>query len=252
MEELLKSLGVNPGLGKEAILEQLGSKQMEYLERLDNVEDENRRQQLKAELKRIEDGIALVSGSGLENATGIKRDVQESFDELKNQPLEQEKEMLAEDPLDVYSNAYYIMSNEDRDKGFAMICELAEDGNVHAQYGLGWIYSVGDQGIPQDDALAVKWYQIAAEAGHSWAQGNLANCYINGRGVEQSDELAYGWYLKAAQQESPLAQRMLGNMYLEGRYVEQSKETAIEWWKKAAYQKELGAISNLAVFGIMP
>jgi len=160
--------------------------------------------------------------------------------------------MLEMDEISAYKRAWYIIENEDVDRGFAMICELAENGDVNAQHGLGDIYLVGLFGISKDEARAVEWYQRAAEAGHALSQGILAGCYFDGYEVEQSDEKAYMWYLRAAEQGDPLGQRMIGNMYLEGRYVERSKEKAIEWWKKAAYQKEEASVSNLIKFGIMP
>ena len=41
---------------------------------------------------------------------------------------------------------------------------LAEQGYASAQYNLGQMYRNG-QGVPQDDAEAVKWYRLAAEQG---------------------------------------------------------------------------------------
>ena len=41
---------------------------------------------------------------------------------------------------------------------------LAAQGNAAAQYLLGLMYGRGD-GVPQDDAEAVKWYRLAAEQG---------------------------------------------------------------------------------------
>ena len=39
---------------------------------------------------------------------------------------------------------------------------LAERGDAEAQYNLGVMYRNG-QGVPHDDAEAVKWYRLAAE-----------------------------------------------------------------------------------------
>ena len=156
------------------------------------------------------------------------------------------------DDFSAYKKACYIIENEDVNQGFSMICEMAENGNVYAQKGLGDIYFYGDFGIPVDKKCAAEWWRKAAEAGHPLAQGNLAACYYEGYGVEKNDEMAYRWYLKAAEQDDPLGLRMIGTMYIEGRYVERSKEKAIEWWKKAAYQKDEAAVVNLIKFGIMP
>ena len=43
---------------------------------------------------------------------------------------------------------------------------LAEAGATEAQYSLGVKYDTGE-GVPQDDAEAVRWYRLAAEQGHA-------------------------------------------------------------------------------------
>ena len=47
---------------------------------------------------------------------------------------------------------------------------------------------------------AAKYYKLAAEQGHPFAQTNLGVCYRNGWGVQQSDSQAVHWYEKAAEQ----------------------------------------------------
>ena len=55
-----------------------------------------------------------------------------------------------------------------------------------AQFNLGLMYDKGE-GVPQDDAEAVRWYRLAAEQGHAEAQANLGWMYDAGRGVPQDD-----------------------------------------------------------------
>jgi TPR repeat protein len=43
----------------------------------------------------------------------------------------------------------------------------AEQGYASAQYNLGRMYANGD-GVPEDDAEAVRWYRLAAEQGKEW------------------------------------------------------------------------------------
>ena len=68
----------------------------------------------------------------------------------------------------------------------------AEQGDADAQYHLGVIY-VGDQGVPQDDAEAVRWERLAAEQGDARAQSHLGNMYHYGEGVPQDDAEAVRW-----------------------------------------------------------
>ena len=84
----------------------------------------------------------------------------------------------------------------------------ADQGNAGAQYALGRKYANG-QGVPKDDAEAVKWYRKAADQGNSWAQYALGWMYDNGRGVPKDDAEAVKWYRKAADQGNAAAQNNL-------------------------------------------
>ena len=52
------------------------------------------------------------------------------------------------------------------------LTRCAELGDAGAQGNLGWMYATGE-GVPQDDAEAVRWYRLAAEQGYASAQYNL-------------------------------------------------------------------------------
>jgi len=49
-----------------------------------------------------------------------------------------------------------------------MLRSLAEQGHAEAQYNLGVMYDYGE-GVPEDDAEAMKWFRLAAEQGHQHA-----------------------------------------------------------------------------------
>ncbi len=72
----------------------------------------------------------------------------------------------------------------------------AERGDGDAQHQLGRAYQQGD-GVPQDDADAVRWYRVAAEQGHVQAQNDLGNAYANGSGVSQDANEAVRWRVAA-------------------------------------------------------
>ena len=55
----------------------------------------------------------------------------------------------------------------------------AEQGFAIAQYNLGIMYGNGD-GVPQDDAEAVRWYFLAAEQGNEYAQSLFLSMYHMG------------------------------------------------------------------------
>jgi len=70
---------------------------------------------------------------------------------------------------------------------------LADQGNASAQYNLGIMYGQG-QGVPQDDAEAIRWYRLAADQGDASAQYNLGIMYGQGQGVLQDNVMAHMWY----------------------------------------------------------
>lgn len=78
-----------------------------------------------------------------------------------------------------------------------LMTPLAEDGDRHAQYLIGFMHERG-QGVPKDYAAAAKWYGQAAELGHPFAQNNLGVLYKHGRGVPKDPVAAYTWFSLAA------------------------------------------------------
>ena len=103
---------------------------------------------------------------------------------------------------------------------------LAERGHVTAQSNLGIMYSQG-QGVPQNDAEAVKWLRLAAQQGDDTAQYNLGVRYFEGRGVPQDYTEAVKLYRLAAEHGLDSAQTNLGNMYRYGRGVPQDYTEAV-------------------------
>ena len=69
---------------------------------------------------------------------------------------------------------------------------LAEQGDVVAQFNLGFMYDEG-KGVLQDYKTAVKWYTLAAEQGDAYAQYNLGQMYRKGEGVPQDYVYAHMW-----------------------------------------------------------
>ncbi len=111
---------------------------------------------------------------------------------------------------------------------------LAGLGNPDAQYNVGLMYSVGQGGVPQDYAEAIKWYHKAAEQGHARAQHNLGRMYDAGEGMPQDYAEAVKWYGKAAEQGHAGAQNNLCLKYVDGKGVQQDYVQAYKWCELAA------------------
>ncbi len=124
------------------------------------------------------------------------------------------------------------LSLEDR-RLLRRVQRAAENGDPGSQAYLGTMYSKG-QGLPEDPALAMKWYTMAAEQGHAVAQYNIAVLHAHGRGVLQDHALASVWFRKAAEQGLPEAQMQLAANHYLGRGVLWDPTEAEIWFSRAA------------------
>ena len=132
-----------------------------------------------------------------------------------------------EDTPTAYGRGYYATA--------LLIRPLAEQGNAIAQYNLGVMYDQGE-GVPQNDAEAMKWYRLAADQGHARAQYTLGTIYHEGRGVKQNYAEAFKWYRLAADQGDAEAQFNLGAMYAYGQGLAHYLVSALMWFNLAAGQ----------------
>mgnify|MGYP001068180095 CR=1 FL=1 len=153
---------------------------------------------------------------------------------------------------------------------------LAEEGNVRAQFFMGYMYDLGF-GVQKEDQEAVKWYRLAAEQGYSRAQFRLGVMYDLGFAVKEDDQEAVKWYRLAAKQgyapankiiydlaekSVPPALRILkadaekgvagaqfrlGMMYDLGFGVPEDDQEAVKWYRLAAKQGVAQAQSNLGM-----
>ena len=113
--------------------------------------------------------------------------------------------------------------------------QAAEQGDATAQFNLGNMYANGE-GVPQDDAEAVRWYRLAAEQGLASAQLNLGVMYATGDGVPEDKAETVQWYRQAAEQGLTEAQYNLGVMYGNGQGVPENDAEAVKWFRLSAEQ----------------
>ncbi len=145
----------------------------------------------------------------------------------------------------------------------------AKEGVVDAQALLGQILLEG-RGIAQDEALALRWFQIAAQGGHlmarnmagrclehgwggaadeaqaarqyriaaeaglDWAQYNYANLLATGRGVAEDQPQALDFYRLAAEQGHAKSMNLVGRYLEDGRFCPQDLEAAVSWYRRSA------------------
>lgn len=112
----------------------------------------------------------------------------------------------------------------------AIVRPMAEKGYAFAQFNLGVLYDRG-HGLPQDNALAMQWYQKAAEQGLPQAQVNLAIMYEEGQGVPVDKVRAYFWYALANEQgdsQAPQAKQELAKKMTPAQ-IEDAERQITEW-----------------------
>ena len=108
--------------------------------------------------------------------------------------------------------------------------ELAEQGDVAAQFYVGVMYLVG-KGVPQSYEMAFRWLRNPADHGSAMAQALLADLYYQARGVRRDYVQAYVWAsLAAAQGYRPADSLRDGAVRrLSSAQIEQAKALVAAW-----------------------
>jgi TPR repeat protein len=114
--------------------------------------------------------------------------------------------------------------------------QLAEQGDVAAQFYVGVMYLVG-MGVPQSYEMAFRWLRKPADHGSVQAQYLLGSLYYEARGVRRDYVQAYVWAsLAAAQGYHPADSLRDGALHsLSSAEIEQAK-TLVAAWKPATDQ----------------
>ena len=159
----------------------------------------------------------------------------------------------------------------ERDDAVEKMRELADNGDVHAQYFMGKLYLDGSLVIPDsetamnwlrkastsgyapaqyalgklllsDDAsvhdseLGIQWLEHAAYNGNHYASYRLGKEYLQGEVVRKDTRKAMDHIYTSAQAGNPHAQYLLGKLLIQGKVVERDKEEGIQWLTLAAEQ----------------
>ena len=103
--------------------------------------------------------------------------------------------------LDALSNKNYATAHK-------FFLELAEQGDVEAQFNLGLMYGKG-RGVKKDYSKAIQWWGLAADQGNGKAQTNLGWMYEIGKGVPKDENKAAHWYQIASSKGISKAQEKL-------------------------------------------
>lgn len=183
----------------------------------------------------------------------------------KNENMPWDFRTLRMDVQDEYS------SLAERDDAVESMRELAESGDVHAQYFMGKLYLDGSLVIPDseeamnwfhkasnngyapaqyalgklllsDDAsvhdseAGIQWLEHAAYNGNHYASYRLGKEYLKGESVRRDTRKAMDHIYTSAHAGNPYAQYLLGKLLLQGKVIDQDKDEGIQWLTLAAEQ----------------
>ena len=118
---------------------------------------------------------------------------------------------------------------QDQAKAFKWYNLAAEQGSAEAMFKLGVYHYDGSGGAAKDTEKAMTWFGDAAREGIAGAQFNIGLMHAKGLGVERDYALAAKWFRVAAEQNHPLAQHGLGIIYAKGLGVERDLVRASMW-----------------------
>ncbi|CEQ42793.1 SPOSA6832_04653 [Sporobolomyces salmonicolor] len=140
---------------------------------------------------------------------------------------------------------------QDEDYAAELLARAAELQFAPSAYKLGECYEYGRMGCPQDAALSIHYYNIAAQQNHPAACFALTAWYLVGSpGVlPQSDTEAYLWAKKSAEMGFAKAEYACGYFTENGMGTYKDAREALEWFRKAASHGDKRAQDRLRMAG---
>ena len=113
--------------------------------------------------------------------------------------------------------------------------QAAEQGHLAAQYSLAKLYLSNDVEV-RDIRLGMNWLYTAAVNGSHYAMYQLAKECLKGELIKKDAAHAVEWFTMSAEEGNPYAQYMLGKLYLTGTEAPYDEERAIHWLTRSAEQ----------------
>lgn len=145
-----------------------------------------------------------------------------------------------------YEEAFKAYQNQNFSDAEVTWIELADSGDVNAQYALG-VMHLRQEASDSSPAAAFSWFEKAAAQGHATAMFNLGVAYWEGAGVEQNKNQALTLWEQSALKGDSGAQFNLGLAYYIGEQREPDIQTAARWISLAAEQNHPEAKRILSV-----
>ena len=158
---------------------------------------------------------------------------------FEDEGAEQEDEPEEFDwPSESFWELYQVIDDEEvtiakRDVAVQKMEQLANDGDVVAQYIMGKLYRDGPLLIP-DWVNAAYWFEKAARQGNNVAQYALGKLLLSNDAEVRNIEVGLQWLAKSARNGNSYAAYRLGKEFLRGEIVGKDAATAAQWFQYAA------------------
>lgn len=133
---------------------------------------------------------------------------------------------------------------KDVQKAITLLKPIAVQNDIWSAVRLGDIYHHNNSDI-QDNELAFKYYEIAANLGDGEAKYELYNFYMQGIYVEVNQDKALDLLIQSANLGYPPALYCLGEVYEYGNTVEPDIDKALHYYNLAAEQENVEALAKL-------
>jgi len=224
-----------------------------------NVYKERNITQITLALRSAEKGCLLGKGTASvgKEAGGIKVAVDEAISDLVHSiggeggnenvaegdgKIESNQQLSAaiKNPNSIYEGLNKIPSNikqqdfEKMETGEAADKRKAcKNGDGLSCTNLGYMYDVGNKGVPQDFNEAAKLYQKGCDLGSAVGCGNLGDMYVKGDGIEQNYNKGFALNKKGCEGNASEACIGLGYQYEKGLGVPANNQQAFTFYKKA-------------------
>lgn len=104
---------------------------------------------------------------------------------------------------------------QNKKAGLALMAKAADQGNVEACFNVGFIHMNGQDGMPVNDYLALKYFGMADAAGNIDATNFIGLLVSQGRGIPKNEDLALKYFLKAAEKGHIAANASAGDIYVD-------------------------------------
>ncbi|KAK9313750.1 hypothetical protein V1524DRAFT_434951 [Lipomyces starkeyi] len=154
----------------------------------------------------------------------------------------------------IYETGFLDIVIPDPSYAAQLYVRSAELGYTPAAARLGHAYELGVLGCPQDPALSVHYYTVAALAGDAGSMLALCAWYLVGAPpvLDVDTEEAFEWARKAADAGLPKAMYAIGHLYEKGVGTQRDLLEANLWYVRAAESGDERAQARLKALNEQP